>query len=88
MGKSQGFGNGASCRGGLSEFIISYHQFRKSLANKFSPGMRFNLRFETEDAAEKRDHTKCLGSKWRCLTVRWDNVETTKQNRVSPWEIE
>ncbi|KAI3718980.1 hypothetical protein L6452_19866 [Arctium lappa] len=86
-------------RGGLSEFIVSYHQFRKSLANKFSHGMRFNTRFETEDAAERRctgiitgisdmDPVKWPGSKWRCLMVRWDGVEVTKQNRVSPWEIE
>lgn len=85
--------------GGLSEFIVSYHQFRKSLANKSLPGMRFNLRFETEDAAERRcmgiitgisdvDPVKWPGSKWRCLMVRWDGVEVTKQNRVSPWEIE
>ncbi|XP_024989418.1 auxin response factor 3-like isoform X2 [Cynara cardunculus var. scolymus] len=128
-------------RGGLSEFIVPYHQFRKRLTNKFLPGMRFNMRFDTEDAVERRfdlysllkpfyhtrselkfphrldfdhfslicchnllcffdrctgiitgisdmDPVKWPGSKWRCLMVRWDSVEVTKQNRVSPWEIE
>ncbi|XP_076917349.1 auxin response factor 15-like [Bidens hawaiensis] len=82
-----------------SKFIVPYHQFLKSLANTFTPGMRFNLRFETEDANERQctgvitgisdiDPVNWPGSKWRCLMVRWDGVEATRQNRVSPWEIE
>ncbi|XP_021975677.1 auxin response factor 3 [Helianthus annuus] len=82
-----------------SKFIVPYHRFRKSLTNKFSLGTRFNLRFETEDATERRcrgiitgvsdiDPVNWPGSKWRCLTVKWDGVEATRQNRVSPWEIE
>ncbi|KAI3764965.1 hypothetical protein L2E82_14983 [Cichorium intybus] len=89
----------ASQKGGFSEFILPYHQFLKSLADKFSPGMRFNLRFGTEDASERRctgmitgvndiDPLKWPGSKWKCLMVRWDGVEATRQSRVSPWEIE
>ncbi|KAL7606663.1 hypothetical protein Lser_V15G16418 [Lactuca serriola] len=90
----------ASSTGGVSEFILPYHRFLKSLLpNKFSPGMRFNLRFETEDAGERKstgmitgisdvDPVKWPGSKWKCLMVRWDGVEATRQNRVSPWEIE
>ncbi|KAM0048859.1 putative transcription factor ARF family [Helianthus debilis subsp. tardiflorus] len=82
-----------------SKFIVPYHRFRKCLTNKFSLGTRFNLRFETEDATERRcrgiitgisdiDPINWPGSKWRCLTVKWDGVEATRQNRVSPWEIE
>ncbi|KAK9051687.1 hypothetical protein SSX86_028315 [Deinandra increscens subsp. villosa] len=82
-----------------SKFIVPYHQFLKSVSKKFSPGMRFNLRFETEDATERRctgtisgisdvDPVNWPGSKWRCLMVRWDAVEVTRHNRVSPWEIE
>ncbi|XP_076901758.1 auxin response factor 3-like [Bidens hawaiensis] len=82
-----------------SKFIVPYHQFLKSLENKFTPGMRFNLRFETDDANERLctgvitgigdiDPVNWPGSKWRCLMVRWDCVEATKQNRVSLWEIE
>ncbi|KAL4585647.1 hypothetical protein LXL04_010270 [Taraxacum kok-saghyz] len=89
----------ASCRGGVSDFILPYRQFLKILPNKFSPGMRFNLRCEKEDAAERKytgmitgisdvDPVKWPGSKWKCLLVRWDGVEVTRQNRVSPWEIE
>nr|XP_043626489.1 auxin response factor 3-like [Erigeron canadensis] len=86
-------------RGGLSGFIVPYHHFMKSFRNNISRGMRFNLRGETEDAAERRctgivtgisdiDPVNWPGSKWRSLTVRWDDGEFTRQNRVSPWEIE
>lgn len=57
------------------------------------------MRFETEDAAERRctglitgisdvDPLRWPGSKWRCLMVRWDDMEVERHNRVSPWEIE
>ncbi|PWA88762.1 auxin response factor, DNA-binding pseudobarrel domain protein [Artemisia annua] len=86
-------------RGGLSEFIVPYHQFRKSLANRFTTGMMFNVRLETEDASERRctgiitgisdtDPINWPGSKWKSLMVKWDGAEVTRQNRVSPWEIE
>lgn len=86
-------------RGGSSEFIVPYNRFLKGLANLFSPGMRFKMRFETEDAGDRRstgtitglddiNPVRWPGSKWRCLMVRWDCVEVTMQNRVSPWEIE
>ncbi|KAF7803399.1 auxin response factor 3 [Senna tora] len=82
-----------------SEFIIPLHKFLKSLDNFYSVGMRFKLRFETEDAAERRctgliigisdvDPIRWPGSKWKCLMVRWDDMEATRLNRVSPWEIE
>ncbi|KAI7740869.1 hypothetical protein M8C21_021969 [Ambrosia artemisiifolia] len=63
--------------------------------------MRFNLRFETEDATERRcrgiitgisdvDPVNWPGSKWKSLMVKWDGVEAeaARRNRVSPWEIE
>ncbi|KAL6961715.1 Arf GTPase arf3 [Sarracenia purpurea var. burkii] len=61
--------------------------------------MRFKMRFESEDSAERRftglitgvgevDPIRWPGSKWRCLSVRWDDLETIRHNRVSPWEIE
>ncbi|KAH9751069.1 auxin response factor 3 [Citrus sinensis] len=34
------------------------------------------------------DPVRWPGSKWRCLLVRWDDVESNRHNRVSPWEIE
>lgn len=86
-------------RGGSSEFIVPYSRFLNSLANSFSPGMRFKMRIETEDAGDRRsmgvitglndiDPARWPGSKWRCLMVRWDCGEVARQNRVSPWEIE
>lgn len=86
-------------RGGSSEFIVPYDRFLKSLSCSFSPGMRFKMRVETEDGGDRRstgiitglndtDSSRWPGSKWRCLMVRWDCMEVTKQTRVSPWEIE
>ncbi|KAJ6850878.1 auxin response factor 15-like [Iris pallida] len=87
-------------RASPSEFIIPHWKFTKSFSYSFSVGMRFKMRFESEDAAERRytglitgigdmDPVRWPGSKWRCLLVRWDDdVENSRQNRVSPWEIE
>ncbi|CAK9152557.1 unnamed protein product [Ilex paraguariensis] len=86
-------------RASTSEFIVPFYKFSKSLQHSFSAGMRFKMHFEAEDAAERR-HTGLItgindmdpvgwpGSKWRCLLVRWDDMEVTRHNRVSPWEIE
>ncbi|XP_076918169.1 auxin response factor 3-like [Bidens hawaiensis] len=87
-----------SPRGGSSQFIVPYNRFMKSLANSFSPGVRFKMRVETEDAEDRRctgiitgcndiDYARWPGSKWRCLTVRWDCGERARHNRISPWEI-
>ncbi|KAJ6826714.1 auxin response factor 15-like isoform X2 [Iris pallida] len=87
-------------RASPSEFIIPHWKFAKSFSYSFSIGMRFKMRFESEDAAERRhtglitgigdmDPVRWPGSKWRCLLVRWDDdVDARRQNRVSPWEIE
>ncbi|XP_026448420.1 auxin response factor 3-like isoform X1 [Papaver somniferum] len=83
-----------------SEFLIPFQKFSKGSGLSLSIGMRFKMRFETEDSTEQRytgmiagisemDPVRWPGSKWRCLLVRWDdNMEMTRQNRVSPWEIE
>ncbi|CAN4078871.1 unnamed protein product [Withania somnifera] len=86
-------------RGSSSDFVVPYHKFSKTLAHPFSAGMRFKMRVETEDAAEQRftglvlgvsdvDPVRWPGSKWRCLVVRWDDLDVSRHNRVSPWEIE
>nr|ACN79515.1 auxin response factor 3a [Lotus japonicus] len=86
-------------RASSSEFIVPIHKFLKSLDYSYSAGMRFRMRFETDDAAERRcaglivgitdvDPVRWPGSKWKCLLVRWDDLEATRNNRVSPWEIE
>lgn len=82
-----------------SEIIVPHHKFCKSLTQTFSCGMRFKIRFETEDSSERRcsglivgisdvDPARWPGSKWKCLLVRWDDMEVNRLNRVSPWEIE
>ncbi|CAI9087367.1 OLC1v1021423C1 [Oldenlandia corymbosa var. corymbosa] len=86
-------------RAGSSEFIIPYPRFMKSTTRSFLAGMRFKMRFETEDAVERRctglvigmnevDPVKWPGSKWKSLLVRWDDLEVAQNNRVSPWEVE
>ncbi|CAK7350512.1 unnamed protein product [Dovyalis caffra] len=86
-------------RASSSEFIIPFNKFLKSLDQSFSAGMRFKMRFETEDAAERRytglitgiselDPVRWPGSKWKCVLVRWDDMEANRHSRVSPWEVE
>ncbi|XP_058730799.1 auxin response factor 3-like isoform X2 [Vicia villosa] len=86
-------------RVGSSEFIVPIHKFLKSRDYSYSVGMRFRMRFESEDTAERRitglvigisdvDPVRWPGSKWKCLMVRWDDLEASRLNRISPWEIE
>nr|CAB3460728.1 unnamed protein product [Digitaria exilis] len=82
-----------------SEFIIPYSKFLKSFTQPFSVGLRFKMRYESDDATERR-YTGIIagigdadpmwrGSKWKCLMVRWDDdVDFRRPNRISPWEIE
>ncbi|KMT04585.1 hypothetical protein BVRB_8g182410 [Beta vulgaris subsp. vulgaris] len=86
-------------RASSSEFVVPLRRFLRSMDNSFNVGMRFKMRFEAEDAGERRytgvvtgmaelDPIRWPGSKWRCLMVRWDDVEVNRHGRVSPWEIE
>ncbi|KAE8720327.1 Transcriptional factor B3 family protein / auxin-responsive factor AUX/IAA-related isoform 4 [Hibiscus syriacus] len=34
------------------------------------------------------DPVRWPSSKWRCLLVRWDDIDANRHGRVSPWEIE
>ncbi|KAJ0081290.1 hypothetical protein Patl1_10630 [Pistacia atlantica] len=87
------FPSSCSQQGSASEFIIPVHKFLKSLDHHFSVGMRFKMRFETEDSAERR-----FGMFWLARSsinlailnsyVRWDDSEANGHTRVSPWEIE
>ncbi|XP_010538186.1 PREDICTED: auxin response factor 3-like [Tarenaya hassleriana] len=82
-----------------SDFIIPARKFLKSVDYPFCIGMRFKMRVESEDATERRctgiitgigdmDPLRWPGSKWRCLQVRWDDIEANGHQHVSPWEIE
>ncbi|CAL9083760.1 unnamed protein product [Musa textilis] len=83
-----------------SKFIVPYWKFFKSFNHLISVGMRFRMTYESDDATERRSTGQITGisdmdpirwprSKWRCLSVNWDNdVDANQQKRISPWEIE
>ncbi|EPS71572.1 hypothetical protein M569_03184, partial [Genlisea aurea] len=82
-----------------SDIIVSYGKFARSLMQSFSCGMRFKVPYETEESSERRNSGVIVGvsdvdpsrwscSKWKCLQVRWDDLEVNCIDRVSPWEIE
>eukprot|EP00250_Pteridium_aquilinum_P018377 c24059_g4_i1 orf=2-2485(-) len=83
-----------------AEFIIPLERFKSSLSVNLAVGMRFKMKFETEDASERRYNGTITGmedldpgrwpsSKWRSLKVGWDEPTIyERHDRVSPWEIE
>ncbi|PON68989.1 Auxin response factor [Trema orientale] len=82
-----------------SQFIISLNKYLEAVNNKYAVGMRFKMRFEGEDAPERRFSGTIVGvddispqwvdSKWRSLKVQWDEAASIlRPDRVSPWEIE
>ncbi|KAL7594754.1 hypothetical protein Lser_V15G27811 [Lactuca serriola] len=82
-----------------SQFIIGLNKYIESVNNKFSIGMRFNMRFECEDSPERRFTGMITGvedlshqwecSQWRSLKVQWvEPTSIVRPDRVSPWEIE
>ncbi|XP_068636397.1 auxin response factor 4-like [Aristolochia californica] len=89
-----------SPRASPAEFVIPYRKYINSISHPISVGMRFKMRFEMEDAVERRysgvisaigdvDPLRWSESRWRCLTVTWDeDIVAAHHERVSPWEIE
>ncbi|THU51327.1 hypothetical protein C4D60_Mb06t29850 [Musa balbisiana] len=81
-----------------SDFIISVNKYLEAKNYKFSVGMRFNMRFEGDEAPEKSfsgtivgvDTTsQWAGSEWRTLKVQWDESSCIRRpDTVSPWELE
>ncbi|CAL9193703.1 unnamed protein product [Musa hybrid cultivar] len=81
-----------------SDFIISVNKYLEAKNYKFSVGMRFNMRFEGDEAPEKRfsgtivgvDTTsQWAGSEWRTLKVQWDEPSCIRRpDTVSLWELE
>ncbi|PNY13006.1 auxin response factor 9-like protein [Trifolium pratense] len=84
-----------------SQFIVSVNKYLAAVNNKYTVGMRFKMRFESDDSAEsdKRFSGTIIGvadmsphwpnSKWRSLKVQWDEpAAISRPDRVSPWEIE
>ncbi|KAL0771789.1 hypothetical protein Bca101_036940 [Brassica carinata] len=83
-----------------SEFIVSVNRYLEAKNQKLSVGMRFKMRFEGEEAPEKRFSGTIVGvqenkssvwhdSEWRSLKVQWDESSSVfRPERVSPWELE
>ncbi|XP_057823264.1 auxin response factor 2B isoform X1 [Cryptomeria japonica] len=83
-----------------SEFIIPYDKYMEAMNSNLSVGMRFKMRFEGEEAPERRftgtiigmadiDPLRWATSDWRSLKVQWDETSAVpRPERVSPWEIE
>ncbi|XP_018446497.1 auxin response factor 1 isoform X1 [Raphanus sativus] len=83
-----------------SEFIVSVNRYLEAKNQKLSVGMRFKMRFEGEEAPEKRFSGTIVGvqenkslvwhdSEWRSLKVQWDEPSSVfRPERVSPWELE
>nr|QCI44193.1 ARF7 [Lilium hybrid cultivar] len=83
-----------------SEFIVSVNKYLEAKNHKLSVGMRFKMRFEGDEAPERRFSGTIIGvgdmassrwanSEWRSLKVQWDEPSSTpRPDRVSPWELE
>ncbi|KAH7292927.1 hypothetical protein KP509_28G004000 [Ceratopteris richardii] len=83
-----------------SAYLVPAGKFERSMSVTLSVGMRFKMRFETEDASDRSyagtvtgiedlDSSSFPGSKWRSIKVNWDEmVGGDRPDRVSPWEIE
>ncbi|KAJ0960813.1 hypothetical protein J5N97_001314 [Dioscorea zingiberensis] len=83
-----------------SEFIVSVNKYLEAKSNKLSVGMRFKMRFEGDEAPERRFNGTIIGtgdtgssrwadSEWRSLKVQWDEPSSIpRPDRVSPWELE
>ncbi|XP_064968008.1 auxin response factor 7 isoform X2 [Musa acuminata AAA Group] len=82
-----------------SEFVISVNKYLEGKNKKISMGMRFKMRFEGDEAPEKRFSGTIIGmgdtktsiwadSEWRSLKVRWDEHSSImRPDKVSPWEL-
>ncbi|KAF8404018.1 hypothetical protein HHK36_008894 [Tetracentron sinense] len=82
-----------------AEFIVSVNKYLEAWNHKLSVGMRFRMRFEGEEAPERRFSGTIIGvgdtasswtdSEWRSLKVQWDEPSSIpRPERVSPWELE
>ncbi|KAD0702495.1 hypothetical protein E3N88_43840 [Mikania micrantha] len=89
-----------SPRSNRADFVFPYAKYMNCISNMITIGTRFKLRFSIDESPERRfrgavisvsdmDPYKWPKSKWRCLTVRWEeDVRNNNQERISPWEID
>ncbi|KAK4763490.1 hypothetical protein SAY87_012928 [Trapa incisa] len=83
-----------------AEFVVPYKKYIASITSPIYIGSRIKLRIDADDSPERRctgvvtrigglDPYRWPGSRWRCLTVKWDDdIMNNTEERVSPWEIE
>ncbi|KAK3142534.1 hypothetical protein QOZ80_4BG0347810 [Eleusine coracana subsp. coracana] len=86
-----------------SDFIVSVNKYLEAKKQKISIGMRFKMRFEGDEAPERRfsgtiidvgslpamSQSMWKDSDWRSLKVQWDEPSSIlRPDRISPWEVE
>jgi auxin response factor len=86
-----------------SDFIVSVNKYLEAKKQKISVGMRFKMRFEGDEAPERRfsgtiidigslpamSKSLWADSDWRSLKVQWDEPSSIlRPDRISPWEVE
>ncbi|KAH0453611.1 hypothetical protein IEQ34_017935 [Dendrobium chrysotoxum] len=87
-------------RASRSQFIISVNKYLEARSQNLSVGMRFKMRFEGDEAPERRFSGTIIGirekassswpdSVWRSLKIQWDEPSSIpRPDCVSPWELE
>uniref|UniRef100_M8CTG9 Auxin response factor n=1 Tax=Aegilops tauschii TaxID=37682 RepID=M8CTG9_AEGTA len=86
-----------------SEFVVSVNKYLEAKKQNISVGMRFKMKFEGDEALERRFSGTIIGigstptvstslwadSDWKSLKVQWDEPSSIlRPDRVSPWELE
>ncbi|KAL6650747.1 hypothetical protein ACP70R_009672 [Stipagrostis hirtigluma subsp. patula] len=86
-----------------SDFIVSVNKYLEAKKQNISVGMRFKMRFEGDEAPERRfsgtiidigslpamSKSLWADSDWRSLKVQWDEPSSIiRPDRISPWEVE
>nr|ARR29263.1 auxin response factor 10 [Ceratopteris pteridoides] len=88
-------------RASISEFCVKASLVKTSLQQNWTPGMRFKMAVETEDASriswfmgtiakvQVADPVQWPNSPWKMLQVNWDEPDLLQGiTRVSPWQVE
>ncbi|KQJ82781.1 auxin response factor 9 [Brachypodium distachyon] len=86
-----------------SEFVVSVNKYLEAKKQNMSVGMRFKMKFEGDEALERRFSGTIVGmgstptmpssqwadSDWKSLKVQWDEPSSIlRPDRVSLWELE
>ncbi|KAG8064601.1 hypothetical protein GUJ93_ZPchr0004g38307 [Zizania palustris] len=86
-----------------SEFVVSVNKYLEAKKQNLSVGMRFKMKFEGDEAPERRFSGTVIGigsmpamstspwanSDWKSLKVQWDEPSSIlRPDKISPWELE